>query len=89
MRMILDCRRSNLWFKLPSHVQLVTGEGLANLEVETENDASHWLPGCTAEEMKMVGETVNRVKLRAGDVMYPLARSLPMDWSLWICQQIG
>ena len=34
-------------------------------------------PGCTAEEMKMVGETVD-------DVVYPLARSLPMGfaWSL-------
>ena len=48
-------------------------------------------PVCTAEELKMVGETVDAVKLRAGDVVYPVARSLPMGfaWSLWICQQIG
>ena len=41
MGMILDCRRSNLWFKRPPHVLLVTGGGLANLEVETDNDAGH------------------------------------------------
>ena len=42
MRIILDCRPSNLWFKRPPPVQLVTGEGLANLDVETDktgNDA--------------------------------------------------
>ena len=32
--MLLGCRRSNLWFKRP-HVQLVTGERFAHLEVET------------------------------------------------------
>ena len=41
MGMILDCRQSNLWFKRQPHVQLVTGGGLANLEVETDNDAGH------------------------------------------------
>ena len=97
MGMILDCRRPNLWFKRPPRVQLVTGEGLANLEVETaetSDDAGLWLgqadvkdafhPGCMAEEMSMVGETVDGVKLRAGDVVYPLARSLPVGfaWSL-------
>ena len=100
------------------HVQLVTGEGLANLEVETGeiaddaglslgqadvNDAFHRLgmpsllpryfgyPVCTAKELKKVGETVDGVKLQAGDVVYPLARSLTVGfaWSLWICQQIG
>ena len=46
MRMILGCRQSNLWFKRPPHVQLVTGEGLANLEVETDETggaAGLWL----------------------------------------------
>ena len=48
-------------------------------------------PGCTAEEMKMVGETADGVKLQAGEVLYPLARSLQVGfaWSLWICQLIG
>ena len=34
--------------------------------------------------MKLVGETVDGIQLRAGDVAYPLARSLPMGlaWSL-------
>ena len=43
-------------------------------------------PGCTAEEMKMVGETVDGVELRAGDVVFPLSRSLPMGfaWSLGV-----
>ena len=46
MRMTLDCRRSNLWFYRPPHVKLVTGEGLAILEVETGeigDDAGPWL----------------------------------------------
>ena len=41
MGMNSDCRRSNLWFKRQPHVQLVTGGGLANLEVETDIDAGH------------------------------------------------
>ena len=46
---------------------------------------------CTAEELEMVGEVVDGIEPRAGDVVYQLAKSLPMGfvWSLWICQQIG
>ena len=46
MRMILDCRRSNLWLKRPPHVQFVTGEWLASLGVETDETgagAGLWL----------------------------------------------
>ena len=45
-------------------------------------------PGCTAEELKIVGEVVDGVNLQAGDVVYPLAKSLPIGFAfgLWICQ---
>ena len=46
-------------------------------------------PGCTAEELKMVGETVDNVKLQGGDVVYPLVSCLPMRFagSLWMCRR--
>ena len=87
MRMILDCRRSNLW----------TGEGLANLKGETGEvgdgdglwlgqadvlaiawecqDFSRGISAILAEELKMVEEVVDGVELWAGDVVYPLAKS--------------
>ena len=33
-RMILDCRRSNQWFKPPAHTNLTTGESLRRIELE-------------------------------------------------------
>ena len=38
-------------------------------------------PGCTAEELKIVGVTVDGAKFQAGDVVYPLARSPPMGFT--------
>lgn len=34
LRLILDCRRSNHWFKEPKHVSLTTGESLRRISIE-------------------------------------------------------
>ena len=33
LRMIVDCRRSNRWFKAPEHTNLTTGESLRRIEI--------------------------------------------------------
>eukprot|EP00438_Fugacium_kawagutii_P018856 Skav230896 [mRNA] locus=scaffold2765:199618:204679:- [translate_table: standard] len=45
LRLILDCRRSNHWFKEPKHVALTTGESLRRVSVE----ANEKLYVCSAD----------------------------------------
>ena len=127
VRLVIDARRSNVHFASPPSVDLLTGEGLAGIEIELPaeldphsdaaasllekvkvslgvsdvSDAFHrmrickelsayfCLPAVTAGELRMTGEYLDGVLLKADTLLCPAAGSLPMgfSWSLFFCQR--